>query len=62
MAVATAGTARLTSDPVAPEQLKGDIARLFDALAAGDSLTLPMTSAPPSGALTTDRLFAPNPR
>ena len=32
MTVATIATARLTSDPVAPAQLRADIAKLFDAL------------------------------
>jgi tRNA A37 threonylcarbamoyladenosine synthetase subunit TsaC/SUA5/YrdC len=45
MAVATAGTARLTSDPVAPDQLKSDIARLFDALAAGGIGLVPLDVA-----------------
>ena len=45
MAAATAGTARLTSDPVAPDQLKGDIARLFGALAAGGIGLVPLDVA-----------------
>src|ERR1700722_6527936 len=35
MTLATTSTSRLTSDLVAPDQLQGDIARLFDALGAG---------------------------
>ena len=45
MAVATVGTMRLTSDPVAPEQLKTDIARLFDALGAGGIGIVPLDVA-----------------
>jgi len=45
MAAATVGTARLTSDPVPPEQLKSDIARLFDALAAGGIGLVPLDVA-----------------
>jgi tRNA A37 threonylcarbamoyladenosine synthetase subunit TsaC/SUA5/YrdC len=45
MAVAAIGTARLTSDPVAPAQLHGDIARLFDALAAGGIGIVPLDVA-----------------
>jgi tRNA A37 threonylcarbamoyladenosine synthetase subunit TsaC/SUA5/YrdC len=45
MVVATAGTARLTSDPVAPEQLKADIGRLFDALAGGGIGIVPLDVA-----------------
>src|SRR5262249_36968181 len=45
MAAATVGTARLTSDPVAPEQLNNDIARLFDALAAGGIGLVPLDVA-----------------
>jgi tRNA A37 threonylcarbamoyladenosine synthetase subunit TsaC/SUA5/YrdC len=45
MAITTVGTARLTSDPVAPEQLKRDIARLFDALAAGGIGIVPLDVA-----------------
>jgi tRNA A37 threonylcarbamoyladenosine synthetase subunit TsaC/SUA5/YrdC len=45
MAVATAGTARLTSDPVAAEELKSDIARLFDALAGGGIGIVPLDVA-----------------
>ena len=44
MAVATEGT-RLTSDPVAPEQLRADAARLFDALAAGGIGIVPLDVA-----------------
>jgi tRNA A37 threonylcarbamoyladenosine synthetase subunit TsaC/SUA5/YrdC len=36
---------RLTSDPVAPEKLKADIARLFDALAAGGIGIVPLDVA-----------------
>jgi tRNA A37 threonylcarbamoyladenosine synthetase subunit TsaC/SUA5/YrdC len=45
MAVAAIETARLTSDPVAPEQLQGDIARLFDALAADSIGIVPLDVA-----------------
>ena len=45
MAVASAGTARVTSGLVAPEQLKADIARLFDALAAGGIGIVPLDVA-----------------
>jgi tRNA A37 threonylcarbamoyladenosine synthetase subunit TsaC/SUA5/YrdC len=45
MAEAATGTSRLTSDPVAPEQLQGDIARLFDALAAGGIGLVPLDVA-----------------
>ena len=45
MAVAAIETARLTSDPVAREQLQGDIARLFDALATGGIGIVPLDVA-----------------
>jgi tRNA A37 threonylcarbamoyladenosine synthetase subunit TsaC/SUA5/YrdC len=45
MAVAAIGAARLTSDPVAPQQLHSDIARLFDALAAGGIGIVPLDVA-----------------
>ncbi len=45
MAEATTSTSRLTSDPVAPEQLQGDIARLFDALGAGGIALVPLDVA-----------------
>lgn len=45
MAAAAIGTDRLTSDPVAPEQLRADIARLFDALAAGGIGIVPLDVA-----------------
>ena len=45
MAVAAIETARLTSEPVAPEQLQGDIARLFDALAADSIGIVPLDVA-----------------
>ena len=45
MAVATVGTTRLTSDPVAPEQLTNDIARLFEALAGGGIGLVPLDVA-----------------
>jgi hypothetical protein len=41
---ATAGH-RLTSDPVAPEQLRSDVARLFEALAAGGFGIVPLDVA-----------------
>jgi tRNA A37 threonylcarbamoyladenosine synthetase subunit TsaC/SUA5/YrdC len=45
MSVAAIRAARLTSDPVAPEQLRSDIARLFDALAAGGIGIVPLDVA-----------------
>jgi tRNA A37 threonylcarbamoyladenosine synthetase subunit TsaC/SUA5/YrdC len=45
MAVAAAETARLTSDPVAPERLRSDVARLFEALAAGGIGIVPLDVA-----------------
>jgi tRNA A37 threonylcarbamoyladenosine synthetase subunit TsaC/SUA5/YrdC len=45
MAVATVETTRLTSDPVAPEQLTNDIARLFEALAGGGIGLVPLDVA-----------------
>ena len=45
MAVATRNGTRLTSDPVAPEQLRADIARLFDALAGGGIGIVPLDVA-----------------
>jgi len=45
MTVAAIETARLTSDPVAPEQLRADIGRLFDALAAGGIGIVPLDVA-----------------
>jgi tRNA A37 threonylcarbamoyladenosine synthetase subunit TsaC/SUA5/YrdC len=45
MTVAAIGTARLTSDPVAPKQLRADIGRLFDALAAGGIGIVPLDVA-----------------
>jgi tRNA A37 threonylcarbamoyladenosine synthetase subunit TsaC/SUA5/YrdC len=42
---ATIGAARLTSDPVAPDELRADIARLFDALAAGGVGIVPLDVA-----------------
>ncbi len=45
MSAAAPGTARQTSDPVAPEQLRTDIARLFDALAAGGVGIVPLDVA-----------------
>ncbi len=44
MAVAAEGT-RLTSDPVAPEQLRADAARLFEALAGGGIGIVPLDVA-----------------
>jgi tRNA A37 threonylcarbamoyladenosine synthetase subunit TsaC/SUA5/YrdC len=45
MTVETIATARLTSDPVAPEQLRADIAKLFDTLAAGGFGIVPLDVA-----------------
>jgi len=45
MDVAVPGEARLTSDPVAPEQLAADIVRLFDALATGGVGIVPLDVA-----------------
>ena len=45
MIAATTDTARLTCDPVAPEQLRADIARLFDVLAAGGIGIVPLDVA-----------------
>jgi tRNA A37 threonylcarbamoyladenosine synthetase subunit TsaC/SUA5/YrdC len=45
MIAAATETARLTCDPVAPEQLRADIARLFDALAAGGIGIVPLDVA-----------------
>jgi tRNA A37 threonylcarbamoyladenosine synthetase subunit TsaC/SUA5/YrdC len=45
MVAAAIGAARLTSDPVAPERLRADIALLFDALAAGGIGIVPLDVA-----------------
>jgi len=45
MTTTETGTARLTSDPVAPEQLHADIARLFDTLARGGFAVVPLDVA-----------------
>ncbi len=45
MTIAALEGARLTSDPVAPEQLRADAARLFDALAAGGIGIVPLDVA-----------------
>lgn len=45
MAVAAVGAERLTSDPVAAEELQRDIGRLFDALAAGGIGIVPLDVA-----------------
>ena len=45
MAVAAIGTARLTSDPLAPEQLQSDMAQLFDAMASGGIGIVPLDVA-----------------
>src|SRR5262249_24412452 len=45
MVAATVGTARLTFDPVAPEHLESDIARLFDTLGASVMGLVPMDVA-----------------
>ena len=45
MTVAALGAARLTSDPVAREQLSADVARLFDSLAAGGVGIVPLDVA-----------------
>jgi tRNA A37 threonylcarbamoyladenosine synthetase subunit TsaC/SUA5/YrdC len=41
----TTATERLTSDPVAPEQLRADVVRLFEALAAGGFGIVPLDVA-----------------
>ena len=43
--VAAVGVERLTSDPMALEQLRGDVTRLFDALAAGGVGIVPLDVA-----------------
>ena len=45
MAVAPVETARLTSDPVAPEQLRRDVGQLFDAMATGGIGIVPLDVA-----------------
>jgi tRNA A37 threonylcarbamoyladenosine synthetase subunit TsaC/SUA5/YrdC len=45
MTVGPVETARLTSDPVAPEQLRRDIEQLFDAMAAGGIGIVPLDVA-----------------
>jgi tRNA A37 threonylcarbamoyladenosine synthetase subunit TsaC/SUA5/YrdC len=45
MTVETVATARLTSDSVAPEQLRADIAKLFDTLAGGGFGIVPLDVA-----------------
>jgi tRNA A37 threonylcarbamoyladenosine synthetase subunit TsaC/SUA5/YrdC len=45
MAVAPVETARLTCDPVAPEQLRRDVGRLFDAMAASGIGIVPLDVA-----------------
>jgi len=45
MTVGAVETARLTSDPVAPEQLRRDIRQLFDAMAAGGIGIVPLDVA-----------------
>ena len=45
MAVPATGTERMTSDPVAPQRLRADIARLFDALADGGMGIVPLDVA-----------------
>lgn len=45
MTVATTGATRLTSDPVAPAQLRADIAKLFDAFASGGFGVVPLDVA-----------------
>jgi tRNA A37 threonylcarbamoyladenosine synthetase subunit TsaC/SUA5/YrdC len=45
MAQTATETARLTSDPVAPEELQADIARLFDAMAEGGIGIVPLDVA-----------------
>jgi tRNA A37 threonylcarbamoyladenosine synthetase subunit TsaC/SUA5/YrdC len=45
MTVAPVETARLTSDPVAPEQLRRDVRRLFDAMATGGIGIVPLDVA-----------------
>ena len=45
MTTETIATASLTSDPVAPEQLRADIAKLFDMLAGGGFGIVPLDVA-----------------
>ena len=45
MTVAPVETARLTCDPVAPEQLRRDVGRLFDAMAGGGIGIVPLDVA-----------------
>jgi tRNA A37 threonylcarbamoyladenosine synthetase subunit TsaC/SUA5/YrdC len=45
MAVAPVETARLTSDPVGPEQLRRDVRQLFDAMATGGIGIVPLDVA-----------------
>ena len=45
MTAETTATARLTSDPVVPEQLRADIAKLFDTLAGGGFGIVPLDVA-----------------
>ena len=45
MAMAAIGEVRLTSDPVAPEQWRSDIVRLFEALTAGGIGIVPLDVA-----------------
>jgi tRNA A37 threonylcarbamoyladenosine synthetase subunit TsaC/SUA5/YrdC len=45
MTVAAVGTARLTSDPVAPDRLRADVAWLFDALASSGVGIVPLDVA-----------------
>ena len=40
MTTATTETTRLTSDPVPPDELRADVARLFEAMAAGGIVPL----------------------
>jgi len=45
MIAAVTETTRLTSDPVPPEQLRADVARLFEAMAAGGIGIVPLDVA-----------------
>lgn len=42
MTTATTETTRLTSDPVPPDELRADVARLFEAMAAGGIGIVPL--------------------
>jgi hypothetical protein len=45
LTTATTETARLTSDPVPPDELRADVARLFEAMALGGIGIVPLDVA-----------------